>query len=200
VIDLDGEGIVYRRFEENHPMGSCYGVQWFDPSTRHRLIAHWLGLKDKEMTWQPVESFTIVWSDKLRYLRQLGEIVEAERERLQGTVKAPHQRGFLGKDESATLAPRLIVTVQCESRVRSSDPTWTVSTDGIVKNLRLPTLEEPECAASAGRARRANRKSGCRYRHSRSGDESKVENSASGSAHQGDQRFPRRSFHVPPAA
>lgn len=114
VVDLDGDRIVSRRFEENRPWGSCDGVEWLDPSTRHRLIAHWLGVQEKDMSWQPVESFTIVWTDKAAYQRQLGEITEAQREKLHVTVERLRQRGLLTEAEAATVSPRLIVTVQCE--------------------------------------------------------------------------------------
>jgi len=114
LVDLDGDRIVSIRAEENGGWGSCYGVEWLDPSTRHRLIAYWLGVKEKEMSWQPVEGFTIVWTGKVAYRRQLGEITEAQREKLHATVEALRQRGFLTEGEAATVAPGLIVTVQCE--------------------------------------------------------------------------------------
>jgi hypothetical protein len=114
VVDLDGDRIVSMRAEENGGWGSCHGVQWLDPATRHKLIAHWLGVAEKEMAWQPVEGFTIVWSDKAAYQRQLGEITEAQREKLHATVDALRQRGLLSESEAGTVAPRLIVSVQCE--------------------------------------------------------------------------------------
>jgi hypothetical protein len=114
VVDLGGDRIVSVRIKENGGWGSCYGVQWLDPSTRHRLIAHWLGVKEKNMPWQPVEGFTIVWTDKAAYQRQLGEIVEAQREKLRATVEALGQRGLLTESEAAMVAPRLIITVQCQ--------------------------------------------------------------------------------------
>jgi len=114
VVDLDGDDIVSVRVKENGGWGSCYGVEWPNASTRHRLIAHWLGVKEKEMSWQPVEDFTIVWTDKAAYQTQLGEITETQREKLHSTVESLRQRGFLTEDEAAMVAPRLIVNVQCE--------------------------------------------------------------------------------------
>ncbi len=121
VVDLDGDRIVSRRFEENRPWGSCYGVQYLDPSTRHRLIAHWLGVPEKEMSWQPADGFTIVWTDQAAYQRQLGEIVEAQRQKLHGTLEALRQRALLTEGEAATVAPRLIVTVEWRDRAVSAD-------------------------------------------------------------------------------
>jgi len=116
LVELDGDRIVFIRGAENGGWGSCYGVQGLDPSTRHKLIAHWLGVAEKEMAWQPVEGFTIVWSDKAAYQRQLGEITEAQREKLHATVDALRQRRLLSESEAETVAPRLIVTVQCEMK------------------------------------------------------------------------------------
>jgi hypothetical protein len=57
-----------------------------------------------------------VWSDKAAYQRQLGEITEAQREKLHATVDALRQRGLLSESEAETVAPRLIVTVQCQMK------------------------------------------------------------------------------------
>ncbi|MGD0941748.1 MAG: hypothetical protein ABR905_18790 [Terracidiphilus sp.] len=114
VVDLDGDQIFYRRYEENGGWGSCNAVQSLNPTTRHRIIAHWLGIPERDMTWQPVESFAIVWTDKASFQRQLGEIVEAQREKLYATVESLRQRGFLRDGETANLSPRLLVTVQCD--------------------------------------------------------------------------------------
>jgi hypothetical protein len=114
VVDLDGDRIVSVRVKENGGWGSCNGVQWLDPSTRHRLIAHWLGVKEKDMSWQPIESSTIVWTDKAAYQRQLGEMIEAQREKLHATVEALRQRDLLTEGEAAMVSPRLIISVRCE--------------------------------------------------------------------------------------
>lgn len=114
VIDLDGDRIVSRRIEENRPGGSCYGVEHPDSSTRHRLIAYWLGVKEKNMSWQPTESYTIIWTDKAAYQRLLGKIIEAHREKLQATAEMLRQRGLLTETEAATMAPTLIVKIQCD--------------------------------------------------------------------------------------
>lgn len=113
VVELDGDRIVSSRFTENGGSGTCYGVEWPDASTRHRLIAHWLGINEREMTWQPTEPLTIVWAGKADYQQKLGEITEAQRKKLHGTVIALRQRGLLTEAESNTVAPRLVVTVKC---------------------------------------------------------------------------------------
>jgi hypothetical protein len=114
LIDLDGDRIYSWREKENGGGGSCDsgGVQPLNPQTRHRLLAYWLGISEGEMSWKPVENFTIVWTNKSAYQRQLGEIVDAQRRKLDATVKALGQRGFLRRDEDAM--PRLVVTIQCE--------------------------------------------------------------------------------------
>ena len=114
VVELDGDRIASRRFEENLHPGSCYGVRDLNSSTRHELIAHWLGVPEQEMTWQPVMPFTIVWTNKDAYQWQLGKIIESQREKLHATVEALRQRGFLKEGEATMIAPRLVVTIQCD--------------------------------------------------------------------------------------
>ena len=114
VIELDGDRIGVERIEVDRGWGTCFYVESLDATTRHRLIAHWLGVGEKDMSWQPVESFTIVWNNKAAYQRQLGKIIEAQRAKLHATGQALRQRGILTESEAAISAPRLIVTIRCE--------------------------------------------------------------------------------------
>jgi hypothetical protein len=113
VVDLDGDQIFLQRFKENEGRGSCgVGVEALNPSTRHRLLAHWLGTPEREMSWQPIDSFTIVWTNSTAYRDQLGKIIESERLKLYDTVESLRHRGLLRGDEEAM--PRLVVTIQCD--------------------------------------------------------------------------------------
>ena len=113
VVDLDGDQIFFQRLKENAGWGSCsVGVEELNPSTRHRLLAYWLGIPEREMSWQPVESFTVVWTNHASYRDQLGKIIESERLKLYATVESLRRRGLVGADEEAM--PRLVVTIQCE--------------------------------------------------------------------------------------
>lgn len=114
VIDLHGDRIVYMCIQEDGGWGSCGGLQLLNPVTRHRLIAYWLGIRPKEMTWQPEKHATIVWTNKAAYEQQLGALVEVEREKLQATVNALYQRGILTENQTVTAAPKLIVTIKCD--------------------------------------------------------------------------------------
>lgn len=114
VIDLDGDSIAFTRIKENGGWGSCYGVKWLDSSTRHRLIAHWLGIEDNQVPWHPTETFTIVWTNKKDYEQQVGQITELQREKLQATVQTLQKRGLLTEGEAATVLPKLVVTIKCE--------------------------------------------------------------------------------------
>ncbi len=113
IVDLDGDRIAFRRFDEYGGWGSCNGVDDLNSYTRHRLIAYWLGIPAKEMTWQPVELRTIQWTDAAAYQRQLGEIVESQRRKLHATVEALRQRGLMSEGEAERYAPRLVVTIHC---------------------------------------------------------------------------------------
>jgi hypothetical protein len=115
VVELDRDRITSRRWPADSGGGSCNDfVEDLDSVTRHRLIAHWLGVPDKDMPWQPVMSTTIVWAGKADYERRLGRIVESQREKLRATVSALRQRGFLTDYGAARVAPRLSVVVKCD--------------------------------------------------------------------------------------
>ena len=115
VVELDGDRIDVLRIEENAGWGSCGDqVERLDPATRHRLIAHWLGVRDSEMSWQPVEQLSIVWKNKADYEAQLGAAVEAHRQKLRETVEMLHKRGLLTDDSAQSLTPRLVVSISCD--------------------------------------------------------------------------------------
>ena len=114
VVDLDEDRITFTRRLENGGWGSCYGVKWLDSTTRHRLIAHWLGVEDSQMAWHPVESLVIVWTNKRAYEQQVGRILERQREELQETVQALIKRGYLVPRDAETVSPRLVIHVKCE--------------------------------------------------------------------------------------
>ena len=59
VVDVGGDRIATMRYPENNVGGSCSYPRRLDPSTRHQLIAYWLGVKPEEMPWQPRQAFTI---------------------------------------------------------------------------------------------------------------------------------------------
>lgn len=110
MIDVGGDRIATMRYPENEGWGTCYYVQPLDAYTRHRLIAYWLGVKPEEMTWQPVEAFTIHWTDKPAYDRELAKIIDSQRQKLRATSDALRQRGILtGLDA----VPKLVVDIQC---------------------------------------------------------------------------------------
>jgi hypothetical protein len=112
VVDLDGNSIATRRFEENRPWGSCNGVEPLNPVTRHRLIAYWLGVSAKDMLWQPVEGSTIQWSNQAEFESRLGAIVDEERRKLAVSVAGLRERGLLRETEAAM--PRLVVSIECQ--------------------------------------------------------------------------------------
>jgi len=113
VIDLDHDRITAQRFDENNGPPSCSSVPPLNPVTRHRLIAHWLGLQDADMSWHALENESIIWTNNADYERKLGTLIESHRQQLRATVETLHQRSLLTNDLAATTAPRLIVTIQC---------------------------------------------------------------------------------------
>jgi hypothetical protein len=117
IVELDGDRIVSVRETLDGGRGSCEGTYPFrvlDAVTRHRLIAYWLGVADKDMNWQPTLGIAIVWAGRADYEQRLGKIVESQREKLRATVSSLQQRGFLTKDEAAKVSPQLSVIVTCQ--------------------------------------------------------------------------------------
>jgi hypothetical protein len=115
LITLNGDRIGFRRFEHIRP-GTCGAseVEDLDATTRHRLLAYWLGVQVDHMSWQPVENFQIEWKNNPTYQQQLGEIVETQLDKLQATVDALHSRGVLTEGQTTTAMPKLVVTIQCK--------------------------------------------------------------------------------------
>lgn len=117
IVDLDGDRIAFLRVEENAGWGSCGDqVEELDPVTRHRLIAHWLGVQDDDVPWQPAEQVSIIWTNKADYERQLGAAIEAQRQKLQATLEALRQRRLLTGSDAETDAPRLVVKIKCDMK------------------------------------------------------------------------------------
>jgi hypothetical protein len=77
------------------------------------LIAYLLGVHPKDMPWKPMESFSIQWTDKAAYQRQLGEIIGTQSEKIQTTVDALHARNLLLERWGDQLRPRIVVKIQC---------------------------------------------------------------------------------------
>jgi hypothetical protein len=116
LMDLDGDRIAFWRAKQNVYWESCSGspVEALSPATRHRLVAHWLGVPDKEMSWQPTKQALLVWTNKTAYERELGALIEAERRKLHDTVETLHQRRLLSDNQAETPEPRLVVTIRCD--------------------------------------------------------------------------------------
>ncbi len=115
VVDLDGDRITTMRLEENSGWGSCYGVQALTPATRHRLIAHWLGVSDGNVPWNVSQSVTVTWSNEAAYEKQVGAIVAEERRKFRETAERLRELGLLhGQGEVDKAMPRLEVTIACD--------------------------------------------------------------------------------------
>lgn len=115
IVDLDGDRIGASRWQSNVGWRSCSDdVEQLDSLTRHRLIAHWLGVQEDKMAWQPAERFTIVWSGEAAYGQRLGEIVDGERGKLSATVQTLQNKGLLSGWDDPSLMPQLVVNIQCD--------------------------------------------------------------------------------------
>ena len=119
LLEIDSDRIGYRRYVENEGHGSCSGVDYLNPVTRHRLIAHWLGVDHRAMTWHPTESAEIVWTNLAAYQQQLGALIDAQRTKLKATYDTLLERKLLQPSPYYPVsgdqgAPRLTVTIHCK--------------------------------------------------------------------------------------
>ncbi|MGB6729297.1 MAG: hypothetical protein WBE74_25605 [Terracidiphilus sp.] len=114
VIDLAGDRIVARRFEENQHPGSCYGVDPLNEVTRHRLFAYWLGVKPAEMSWQPRSEVAIVWADQAGYERKLGAMIGEQRNKMQEAIRGLQDRGLLTEEQADSISPKISVSIRCD--------------------------------------------------------------------------------------
>jgi hypothetical protein len=114
VVDLDGDYIGARRYEWYGGFGQCNFVQKVDDSTRHQLIAYWLGEPSSAMSWQPNVDQTIIWTTQPAYDKERADLVQVEQQKLHDTVEALYERGLLTNEEAATVAPKLTVIVDCQ--------------------------------------------------------------------------------------
>lgn len=111
VIELDGDRISFQRFEGDGLNGQCAPVESLDAATRHRLIAHWLKVGARQMTWQPLDSTAIVWTNGAAFERDLGAVVMGHRETLRETTRTLRAKWLLREED--TVEPRLVVTIRC---------------------------------------------------------------------------------------
>ncbi len=114
LVAVDDDRITYRRVPDNDRGGSCNGVRWLDAGTRHRLIAHWLGIPERSMTWSTRSFAVILWTTRGAYLAKLAEAVEQHHEALQATVRALVAKHVLHGEKATSVQPRLIVNIVCE--------------------------------------------------------------------------------------
>lgn len=76
---------------------------------RHELIAYWLGIKPDAMPWKSKESLSIEWTSKAAYHRELGQIIEQQRQKMLSTFQRLHDLDLL----ESIPEPRLVVSIEC---------------------------------------------------------------------------------------
>ena len=114
LVAVNDDRITYRRVPDNEPGGSCNGVEWLDAGTRHRLIAHWLGIPERSMTWSTQSVTVILWTTRGAYLAKLAEIVEQHHQALQATVHALTAKHILEGKQAESVQPRFVLSFACE--------------------------------------------------------------------------------------
>jgi hypothetical protein len=113
LIALDSDRMSYRWVEENSPGGSCNGLRGLDQSTRHEIVAHWLGQSQNTMNWQERKTVTVRWTNRAAFDSALSRLLEKEQVGFASTTEHLVQSGLLSKEESAWVRPKLIVRIVC---------------------------------------------------------------------------------------
>ena len=114
LVAVDDDRITYRRVADNEPEGSCFGVRWLNPRTRHSLIAHWLGIPERSMSWSTQSVAMVVWTTREAYLAELARSIEQHRQALQATVQALVARHILQNQQAISVQPQLVLSFACE--------------------------------------------------------------------------------------
>ena len=114
VVLFGGDRITYARFSLDSGWGfSCYVPRELnlDDESRHSLIAGMLGVGKKEMPWQAQKSISIQWCSDKQYLPEFRGQIAIEEAAFQSTVNRLYAKGFLTKEETHTIRPKLSITV-----------------------------------------------------------------------------------------
>lgn len=115
IVNLDGDCILANRTRTGGGLAESR-VEPLNAVTRHRLIAYWLGVKPEDMSWQPENFVTIVWTNKAGYEQKLGALIDAQRQKMLDTVDALGKRGlfYYHGPNAMPVTPRIVVTVECD--------------------------------------------------------------------------------------
>ena len=114
LVALAKDRITYRRMADNAPEGSCNGVRPLTPATRHELIAYWLGVPERELSWSIEETSILPWTTREAYLAALARSIQQHIQALQDTVQSLVAKKFLNMHQAETVQPRLLLSFYCE--------------------------------------------------------------------------------------
>jgi len=80
-----------------------------------------MGVDARKMSWQAVDSETVVWENNAAYRSAIGRLIAAREARLYATVDAFLARGFLTQQEAETVRPLLTINI-FDGRVPARPP------------------------------------------------------------------------------
>jgi hypothetical protein len=115
IVAIGDRTVEAVRFRDTGGRGGCWRHE-SDASFRHELLAYWLRVKPDKMTWQPEESFNVVWTTKSAYERELGSIIESERVKMIDTLQQLKKRNLFDVRMDDGTFPRIAVSIDCEIR------------------------------------------------------------------------------------
>jgi hypothetical protein len=120
-----GDTITWRRIPVEVHQDSCYLPAALTATTRHRLLAEMLHLRDVDIPWGPQMNLVLPWNSDNQFLDDLAKRVSGAEDKLKSTLQALFARGLLTRSEFDTTRPRLAVFVFDDRHRQSDDPPTT---------------------------------------------------------------------------
>jgi hypothetical protein len=124
VAEAGGDRIIWQRVQENQEDGACPGISSLSSETRRHLILEMLGADGTALSWKTRENTSIVWSNKVDFLRQLKNLAEGEEARFRAVNQALETKRFLTQNEAETVRPRLLITLFDQRDSGEPLPQW----------------------------------------------------------------------------
>lgn len=109
-----GESALYAARLQGESSDYRNGFDQLNPATRHKLIAYWLGVKDREMPWQTTEGATIDWKNLASYEEEKNRLAALQNAKIRATIEQLHKRGLMTEEETRKIAPTLTLEIECD--------------------------------------------------------------------------------------
>ena len=113
IVKIGNRKMEALRYEENRGWGECTTPQ-SDASFRHELVAYWLGIEPEKMTWQPDQTFDVVWTTRSAYEREVGAQIEEDRVKMSRTLQQLLNRRLIDEKMIDGSFPQISIRIECD--------------------------------------------------------------------------------------